>query len=106
MNFEIKENVWDEIPTNSNGEEDWSMANNGGNYAFGHRDVMLNSEKVGELQTTSSGFPFCEITGCFTQTETVEIKETGHRIHINRDIYDEQYINLHDFMSLLKPVSA
>jgi hypothetical protein len=101
MNLNISENVWDEVPTNSQGQEDWSMANNGGNYAFGHRNVLVGGKKVGELQTTSSEFPYCEVTGTFTQTEVVEIRETGQRVHIDRDIYADQYISAQDFINLL-----
>ena len=101
MKLQISENVWDEVPTNSNGEEDWTLSSNGGNYAFGHRDVLMNGNLVGSLQTTSSGFDYCEITGNFTKTETVEIIGTEERVNIDRNIWDEPYIGVDDFLELL-----
>jgi len=104
MNLTIGSNVWDELPKNSNGEEDWSLSSDGGNYAFGHRDVLVNGKKVGQLKTTSSGISFCEVTGTFTKTEVVCIRETGHKVCVDRDFLEDEYqsyISAQEFLSML-----
>ena len=77
--IEFSEVVWDTIPVRD-GVEGWSMSSNGGNYAFGHRDVYLNGKKVGELAETSSGIPYCQISKGFEQDAQVfEIEGTNLR---------------------------
>lgn len=102
VNLDFSETIWTDIPKNSNGEEDWSLACNGGNYGFGYKNVILNGEKIGELQITSSEFPYCEVTGSFTKTNTVEVEETGHIVCVSIDVYNQSYISVKDFIDLLK----
>lgn len=89
----VKENVWDYVPTNSNGEEDWAMSRDGGNYAFGHKDVVLNGKTIGQLETTSASFDFCQLCGRFTETIVVEVKGTDISFEIERESYKGKVCN-------------
>ena len=76
--IEISEAIETKEPRRS----DCSKSNNGGDYAFGVREVFQNGQKIAVLQWYSGEFSRCEITGQFTRTLPV-ILEGGHTIQVS-----------------------
>lgn len=92
-------NTWHITPKN------WQKASNGGDYAFGKRAVFLGEKTIGYIQTTSSEFDFCEITGIFTPTKTINvIQENGETIITLKgsNHIDGSVITVEEFIEILK----
>lgn len=92
---------WTHTPKNSSGEEDWSMANNGGNYAFGQRIVKVDGKPIGLLHRTSAEFDYCEITGDFTSCELIEVEGTNVRFYASKSLGLEKCITQEEFIHLI-----
>lgn len=73
--IEIGKKKWTHTPTNSDGEEDWSLSCNGGNYGFFEQSVIVDGQEVGVLFGTTAEFDYCEITGNFTRTVAVRVPD-------------------------------
>lgn len=99
--IEVLETQWTHTPKNSSGEEDWSMANNGGNYAFGQRIVKVDGEPIGLLHRTSAEFDYCEITGDFTSCELIEVEGTNVRFYASKSLHLDEYITPEEFIQLI-----
>lgn len=85
----------------------WSKSNNGGDYAFGVREVFADNKKIGALQWYSGESDRCQITGQFTKTMGV-ILEGGHTIRVashealyfERDEDDDPILSIEEFKKL------